>query len=712
MNKMIKKSILTCLGVTLLVSCGTTPSSSSSSNSSDSSSNSTSSDQQTSNTSSNNSSTSSIGKREDNGMSLFMYGDLFKDGMRTIYAKTDYQYFGDRVIWESSDDTVISVSSVSFDEGDEEPYLAECLLTGKNYGTATITAYLEEDVSITASLDITISEGVAMDETLFKSFSKSVQFTFVEQNLSYDEDYVEKVDETYDVVTIFEENYDPNSTTQGYYDLDNYTDAYQLTSTNRATNKTNEYKYVRSKGNQVAKERIGLNNNIDYELLKNSDGNTIKFDNTYYINPFGQSYDGTYKDWRTFDNGKTYHFTGSYIQGIYICASLLLEDMTPDDMWFTINDDNSYSFNISVDPYNQDKLESVKYGKKVTGTISKIGTATIDHISVYTHESYHDGIQTALDNMANLKNYKVSYDVTYPTASDSVNYVYTYTEDTIDYVITSSTSKTHKGIHKKDDGTYYEYTYDETNQTLTLTKSYDAQWDAGNGRYPTFAFASEIFADQVDGYYTSRSNNGVFINYCVYAPAGFTYYSFDNEGSIKLDGNGYISNVKAKVTAFDEDVEFNATFSDFNSTSVDLDFSNIIIPNTPTSWEEDDNKYIAGELDDYNMKKYLPYMYIKNGWSSCGYIRVLSVTNSYVWTKPFDTEEELESFITSYGELLVENGYTKTEELDENNNNGIIYTKDDVKVSIGKELNWNNVETLGAKIFVYASDLVPGGSSD
>lgn len=713
MNKIIEKSIFACLSLSLLVSCGQTSISDSSFSSFDSSSSNSSSNNQISNTTS----TSSSSTIEDNGMSLFMYGDLYKDGMRTIYAKMDnYQNLGKTVRWESSDDSIVSVSSVSIDEGDEEPYLAESLLTGRNYGTATITAYLEEDETIRASLEITIKEGQAMSESLFKSFSQSVKFTFVEENLSYDEDYTETVDETYDITTIFEENYDPNSTTQGYYDLDNYTDAYQLTSVDRKTNTAKEYKYVRSNGNQVAKERIGLNNNIDYELLKNSEENTIKFDNSYYINPFGQSYDGTYEDWKTFDDGKTYHFTGSYIQATYICTSLLLEDISPDDLWFTI-DNNTYTFNVAIDPYNQDKIDSIKYGKRVTGTISEIGSATIDHIKPYNHEAYHDDIQEAIDNMAKLKNYKVSYDVTYPTASDSFNYTYTYTEDTIDTIVSNSTGiVSHTGIHKKDDGTYYAYEYNETNKTLTLTKSYSTQWEGGEGenkivRYPTFAFASEIFADQVDGYYTSRSDNGVFINYCVYAPSSFSYYTFDNEGSIKLDGNGYISNIKTKITALDEDVEFFATFSDFNNASISLDFNNIIIPSNPTSWEEE-STYIASQLDDYNMKKYLPYMYIKPGWWDCGFVKSISTTNAYLYSHPFDTEEELEAFIVEYGELLVENGYTKTEELDTNNNNGIIYIKDDVKVSIGKELNWNNIETLATKIFVYASDLTPNSSYD
>lgn len=636
-------------------------------------------------------------------LELFMYGELYLGGLRSIYVKMP-ENISSKVIWTTSNDKILTVEAI-------DGPLPEALLHSLNVeGEVTITATLKDNPSYHAKKTFNFSKGEEMPEEIFDKFKASSKFTFNDQTLDYDENYVPSINSEYDITTIYEENKD--SSISGL--TSNLTDAYQLTEVNKKTNETKEYKYVRSNGNQLAKEKIDIHNNVSYELVYNDDSQTVKYDNTYYTNPFGNSYTTTNKDWRSFDNGKTYHFLGGYLYASYICASLLLVDISPDDMYFTIDNDKIL-FNLDIDPYNSNSNAKVKYGRKVSGEITDFNTAKIDHIKPFEHETYHTNIATALTNMANLKNYQVNYEVDYPGLDDDLSVQIILTSEAIDQKVTKKDgSVSHTGIHKKDDGTYYSYNYDETTKKLTKDKDFDTPYESDTiKRYPTFDFASEIFANEENGYYTSRGNNGVFINYTLYAPSGFSYYNFNQEGSIKLsDDKQYVSGVKATFDALGDEASINATFSNFTTAKIDIDFSTLESKPIPTSWETDiDNKSFYDDLKDWKLDKYILYKYVEQGWSSCGWSRNVTKKSAFVVTHPFKTQADLDTFIKEYGQLLIDNGYTLTKTLDENNNNSPIYEKDGVQMSIGYEVNsWNDKLTLRAKIYVYANDIVPGGT--
>jgi len=645
----------------------------------------------------------------DNGMSLFMYGDLYYQQTRSIYVKFTSEKTGKDIIWESTNEDIIALTSV-------ESVLPEALLTAVNYGTSTIIAKLKDDETIIASKTITIrDDGYILSDERFDSLKQSIELNINEKQISYNSKYEEIIDTEYEITTIFEEIYDSSSTDNEA----NLTDAYQFTCLNKTKNKiVMNNKYVRSKSDYVAKERINSSNKIEYELVRNSDDNKIAYDSTYYVNPFGKESLTTAYDWLSFDNKKTYHFTGNFETANYLLAYFTYEDAYPDDMYLDFTDENNIKFIVEIDPYNSDKDETTKYGAHYEGTISKIGTATIDHLKPYTHETYHDNIENARENMANLKNYSLTYTVDQTSNSSyNVSYSYYYNEDTIDVVNNYTSVKIHTGVHKKEDGSYYEYEYNPTEGTLYITKDHTTPFESEDiKRYPTFDFASEIFSNEVDGYYESRSNNGSFINYCAYTPYSFSYSDYEDEGKLKLsDDNNYINEVNCELITTYGEATFKANYSNFNETKIDIDFSKATTSPLPTSWKEYDS-WIYDSLVDWNMEQYIPFMAVEDGieyhtpgWSN-GTEGVAWITVGY-----FDDTKALE-FEKNYIKVLQENGYELTTETDTDNvkvdySNPYFYKKGDAKISIGRQQNYANGGFTGeVRICLHCPDIVCGGT--
>ena len=126
-----KKVLLTSLLVMLMVSCG------GSGNQVSSNENNPVSEDNISETTSTNSSGEII---QTNGkLSLKMFGGVYLNTTRTIYAMME-NYNDEEIIWTSSNPSVVSVSP-------REGYTAECTLAAKSLGSATITATLASDSS-------------------------------------------------------------------------------------------------------------------------------------------------------------------------------------------------------------------------------------------------------------------------------------------------------------------------------------------------------------------------------------------------------------------------------------------------------------------------------------------------------------------------------------------------------------------------------------
>ncbi len=644
----------------------------------------------------------------DSKLEVFMFGDLYKDAVRSIYCN-QIGVTGD-IEWTSSDENIVAIGSNPLNG-----YMPEVNLIANNYGEAIIKASLSSDKSVYTEYKVKVSDDyLEMSSDLFATVSSSMRMDSVETYYTYDELYTVTENGKDTIVTIFEENED-----QSYGINDNLTDAYQIKAV-ESDGSVFEKKYVRD-SRYLATEYRDFKNEIRKERLSNTDGETMYWEACPYFNYLGYTSGVNATQFASFDDGNTYHFIGGYETAAQICLNFFQQDISPDDLYFTVKDGKIDTLEVVVDPYKGNTSDTdylnEKYGMKITSKISLNGTATIEHLEKYAHEVYHDAISSALTNMASLKNYKSTVSRKLEgSATEKVTY--TYTEDTID-IVTSTGNEvlSHSGVHKKDDGTYYEYEHDDKTNVTTITKTHTTPFDGTDStgkkinRYPTFDFAAEIFEKtDTDNKYVSRGDNAMFFSYCSYLPATWTLlHSYVGDGTIVLDNDSHITQASAKMTDGENDYALNIDYSSFGTSTVDIDFSKAVAPTLPTSFEEA-YPNLAKEMKAWNIYDAVPFLYYEPGYSdsvemerdsdgnvNCALIRTNTVEDSLssVATK----------FISDYKNLLVENGYTLTTEKDAKGYD--LYEKGDYKISVGNELNWNNQPRPAAIIRVYSSKLSP-----
>lgn len=644
----------------------------------------------------------------DDRLELHMFGSLYKDAIRTIYAN-QIGVTGD-IEWKSSDESIVAIGSNPING-----IMPEVNLIANNYGTAIITASLKDDPTVYSEFEVVVSDQfLEMTDDLFASVSSSLKMTSVETYLSYDELYNKTETGTSTSTTIFEESEDQSDGLK-----DNLTDAFQFSAV-ESNGKTFEKKFVRD-GRYLASEYLDFQNNVRKQRLSNTDGELMNWEATPYFNYLGYSSYVKSSDFVSFDDGKTYHFIGGYETAEQICLNFYQTSISPDDMYFTVDNDEITSFHVVVDPYkgNTDDTDFIvaKYGMEITSTFSDLKTATIQHLEKYKHESYQDPISEALTNMASSKNYVAA--LTRKTAgSASETVTYTYTEDTIDIVSSVGNEVlSHTGVHKVDDNNYYEYEHDEKSGVTTITKKHNAIFDGTDSsgkkvnRYPTFDFAAEIF-DKTDdaSTFVSRGGNAQFISYCSYIPQTWTLlHSYVGDGTIKLDGNKHLSQASATLTDGEKEYALTIDYSAFTTAKVNIDFSKASEPAHPTSFEES-NPNLAKEMKAWNMYDAVPYLYYEIGYSD--YVEMErdsdgNVSCARIRTKIADDNQEarVTKFIADYKQVLLDNGYSLTSEKDSHGYD--LYQKGEYKISIGNELNWNNQPLLAAMIRVYSSLLDP-----
>lgn len=642
-----------------------------------------------------------------------MMGDLIEGGLRSIYATFGEGVTPGKIIWESSAPEIVSIYQTW--DGD----MPEAYLSAEAYGKATITASLEANPNIKGTYEVEVKEGTVMSKELYNKIAGGVKFTTLQNYIIYDEAYQPHIDTHFDIETIYEENKETKDPLDGF----EYTDQYQITLTeDGGTPKM--ARYVSSNGGDLATEYINKDNEVDYRLIRNEDGYSIDWRNTLYPNQFAIPYVSSNEMFKTYDGGHTYHYTGSYYTSSYLIASLYNDSFSADDIYITVENDVPTTLTMVVDPYNSDVEDgnpetteiTEKYGQTVVSVISDIGTAEVPSPTPYEHESYHDTIKAAIDTMGALKNYKASYTVSY-SGGDKATYSFIFTEDTIDQIVTTSSSSTHTGIHKVSDEEYFEYGV-SPDGTITKGSTHQAYWETENiKRYPTFDFAAEIFADKTaDGLYVARGETASFFNYMAYFPTASSYWSLET-ASIKLDDSNHIVSGSAHGTYFDENVSIEISFSEFGTASTGLDFSglDVVLPN---SWDSDPqasglyNSMQEWAIDGKTIDDIVPYVYCSVGYStSIGWLRS-DPTFIYFSTEDFTKadgsfdEEAGVAFYNSFIAALEKAGYSKTEKTETENNNAFVYENaDGIGISIAREMNWSGtVELDSYQIVIRVND--------
>ncbi len=617
---------------------------------------------------------------------LMMNGDLHLNQSRSIYAILKEGVSGN-VVFESSDPNVVRASKM-------EGISNEALLTAVSEGEAIISAHLEGEEDVIVSKTFNIAHGTALSSEVFDKLTGGMKVELTQTLYDYDRELNPTLFEQSDITTIYEE----------VDDMDSYhnTDAYQITVKDHKTqNVTYERKYVRN-GVRLATEYLNKDNKIGKATLFNDDGDEYKWVNSYYENLFKYEENTdmeplvTATDFESFDGGKTYSYVGDSLWATtYLACSLVLQDITPDEFAITVDGD-SLGIYFVTDPFGKDGVTN-KGGQIVEGKVSEIGTAKIEHIKPYVHETYHDDLEMAREEIATSKNYTATYSI--DGDDGKTTYTMVYTDDTIEEKIVDSNGKilAHDGAHK--DGTgYFTYTYDDATGTLTKTKNYVASWDSIN-RYPTFDFAVEVFGPANDGVYKSRGEHtGSLLSYCFNLPKYAYYYSVNGEVSLTLNG-GHFASMKGQLTSssLNDTIEFSGEFSNVGSTTLNYDWSSIVDQTEPTEYPET----LLASLKEWGVDKVAPYLYPTNtGYRDYGVAwarwrdasgNMDSSYSKYVSfkTNEFETTEQRDSYISKYKELLVSLGWTLTEEQDENM--GYLFYVDPTgewKLSVGENKNY------------------------
>ncbi len=653
---------------------------------------------QSSSVSSSSSSVSTPLPEKDEIIEIKMMGNVYVETMRTAYALVKEGYESD-VEWISSNESVVKVSP----RGDNT---TECTIIGRGYGSATITARLVTTPEHYATFEVTIAEGDAMPENMFNKLKGGMKLVSDDKCLSYDLNLNPSLDEQYRITTIYEET-NPSDT-----DPSNKTDGYQINVYDTLKNKQKEnFTYVRGTGSYVSTESLNMYNEIvtkKFTSIDYEDG--IRWEQSFYANIWANEEIVTNDMFRTFDGGKTYHYTSTYVSPMYLCASMYLLDMSPDDMYFTYNNDQ-LQLHVVVDPYNGNELETKLYGRHITTTFSEFNTAKVNHPTPYAHEDHHDTLETAMNNMANARNYTVEVTLDYPGNGDDIAYVYKFSEDTIDELVTRGEEVlSHSGAHKDSESSYYQYTYNHLTNSLIIGEKHNSAWEDVN-RYPTFDFAPEIFDLVSTNSYITKDNHGQILSRCIYLGSAFGFYSFDSQATIILDDNGYINKVSTSVDALGDKLVVTATFKDFGTTVQDIDFSNVGDSNLVSSFEEA-APHIHKALISWELEDIIPYLYCPVNYNSVGYAKkrdedgyaIDEVDYMFVSTKDFGNATDRDQFMADYQALLLQLGFV--EDGVHASTGTKLYSKGGYSIGVMVELNWQGKETNKVRIIVVSDSLV------
>lgn len=361
-------------------------------------------------------------------------------------------------------------------------------------------------------------------------------------------------------------------------------------------------------------------------------------------------------------------------------------------------------------------LEGYKAIQELTVAINYGETVEVPTISKYSHDDFHDNLQTAIDNMRNLDSYVLDF------KEITASYLTTgYVETGYNEIITSencyfrpytvsydnygsevhnfadNSSYGYKKINENLFNTYYE---DETGN-FEASRAYQEDFSKSK---PTFAFAPEIFRS----YYVDEEEGTItyYVDSLMSPVASTFYYGVGND--INLYGifatEGQISATQSftpyVVVKDDYIVEAGFYFylgsifgvvelrySDFNEATLPEDLNvEFETRNVPTSWSEltievsDDStstsedhtenalEYLKEFFNDENIEAKMPFFGIPLG-DSYGFglttIHIPAGSSTaeksivFYYDVPLDVDYTINSSLEAVEEYLIAEGYTR-----------------------------------------------------
>ncbi|MCR4562644.1 MAG: hypothetical protein K5694_05535 [Bacilli bacterium] len=593
-------------------------------------------------------------------------GALYAGSSRAVYLELKGAD-SNKVTWSSDDASILSASDIT---SEEESVTAVALVTAKAVGTTRLIATLENGAS--SSIELTVlGNGQLMSDSLFEQVMYGAKFSSNINFYSYSDSLEETFVESSTAETIYEE-YNPetkNVWDEYYEDWDrNETDGYrQEVSTSKKV-----FNYVRA-GRKVGQEYLDpITNTVNAISIQDENGDEYYWDNSYYVNPFNNStFDLKASDFQSFDEGETYHYCGSYLGPMRTCASLYLETVAPDDMFFTVNEGEVEKLSFIIDPANYE--DDSYYGARYEVLISEKNTAKVDHISPRPHLAFHDKIDAALEEIRESRSYKSVVSIDYgSTSSLDRFYYYSVDDSTYDEKVTDKTGNilSHGGMHKDSENSYYSYDYDDETTLVTIKTTYAKSYD--NYGYPNFDFASEIFNQVSDTEFLTEEGFGLGIVYCSFLPKDVSLGSYNGQLRLTLDEDGHLKSVSTvgdfSNLGLDETFTITINFSEVGTNVVDIDFTNIDESgeNLPKTWQEA-SPALYNDMVEEGVIDYFPYKYASSGWND--YVAKNKANQTYetegdayyITTNAFSSTSERDTYIDEYIAMLLDMGYTHSD---------------------------------------------------
>lgn len=262
----------------------------------------------------------------------------------------------------------------------------------------------------------------------------------------------------------------------------------------------------------------------------------------------------------------------------------------------------------------------------------------------YERKDYHDRIDQAIEKALENNYTAVIDDGTLVTT-------YKFTENLMT-VETSNGSPLVGYYPYKNGRAQFKYEDGKYIQSAVSEGSFDEV-------FPTFDISSEILM--------GTSNDNIFVNhdglerYAAYFAYGGWESFITGQSTLELTNDNELKKLNYSYNYDGELTNVTVTFSNFGTTTIDINIDDIELPAEATSWLEYDEG-VYNSMIEYFGDDYLPFIIPAKGWNTETGINYMKNYGYYVFkTNSFASADDRDAFIEEYSKLLLENGFTESD---------------------------------------------------
>lgn len=455
----------------------------------------------------------------------------------------------------------------------------------------------------------------------------------------------------------------------GAYETYNPTERYENIFYNANGSVSDSYSYVMTTGKNVGTEAINLHNEVYSTPMIYDEGETTKWVTSIYQNLFTAFYSEdnqfTEKRFSTVD-GVHYDLDKSFlIYGDMFFKSIFLTNGSSERFGIEVVD------GIPVALYGStyvslEEATNKYYYLEYRAEIS-VDNVVTSRLQPYERKSYHDRIDNAI-NKALENNYTAVID------DGSMLATYKFTSDMMTVEVSEGSKSSLVGYYPYKNGRaqFYLETDGSYIQSSVSEKPFSEV-------YPTFDIAAEILKSTSNAnVFISQDGLGEFASYFAYG--GWGNFIQEN-ATIELTSNDELKELNYSYNYDGEVTSVTVRYSNFGSTSININVDDIIIPSAPTTWFDYDEG-VYNQMIEYFGSDYLPYVEAEKGWNVSTGINYMKNYGYYTFTtNNFSSTALRDAFIEEYTNALLTNGFSAT---NEESDGYKLYSNGVIKVAVTK----------------------------